>query len=75
MIIKVPVYLEIPDIDQNLLPEVVDSLCDSLYKIIRKEDFGKKSPKFIHFPLKMRSEFSATVLSKKQALESLRVKK
>lgn len=74
MIIKIPVYLEIPDIDQGLLPEVVETLANSLYKIVRKEDFNEKSSLFVSLPPKIRSNFSAKILSKKQALEHLRVK-
>lgn len=74
MIIKIPVYLEIPDVEQDLLPEVVETLANSLYKIVRKEDFNEKSSLFVSLPPKLRSTFNARVLSKKQALEHLRAK-
>lgn len=75
MIIKVPVYVEIENVDPELLQEVVHSLSNSFYKVLRKEDFEKKSTHFLTIPKEIRSEFFVKILSKDKAFEALRTKK
>lgn len=75
MIIKVPVYVEIPDVKSDLIHEVADNLATAFTKILRKENFDLKSSHFIGIPKEVRNEFSARILTKDKALDSLRTKK
>lgn len=75
MIVKVPIYVELVDISQDLLPTIVDLLGKRFELIIRKEDFVKNAD-FIGFPRDVKGNLTkAKVLTKEKAFEALRVAK
>lgn len=75
MIIKVPVYLEIPDVDQNLIPEIVEFFGEQFTKTCRKARFALIPPQIFKNNSRKDLENTIKILSKKEAFEHLRVKK
>lgn len=75
MIIKVPVYLEIPDVDQDLIPELVEFFGVQFTKSLRKERFALIPPQIFKHNSRKDLENTIKILLKKEAFEHLRVKK
>lgn len=76
MVIKVPIYVEIDTVDQRELPKLVGVLMQGFYEILRKEEnYNTKTYRYINISKKELSNLSMKIISRDDALESLRTSK
>lgn len=74
MIIKVPIYLEVDKLEQDMIPSIVNDMGNIVYSILRKEkELNGTFPMYKRKGKTISASFK--VLSKEKALEYLRTSK